>query len=386
MYTAITNATPFIRLGNKNYTPSDEWKSLSQWCGIFNQIVLLKPEITSDKVPEGWVQIPGNIFVQRLCTHAASFLRRKNETKRAMRIIANDISILYCRMPNYEGYWCYKVAKEKNIPLLLELHGDWETAIFNEDFQGLLRKITRPFRAIMARHAVCTMAEKAKCVLSIGPALREKYIPKAVPTLLSTNHLLRESDYQPRTDNALKDPPRILFVGALQRRKGLHILFSALELLRISQPRFELLIVGDGTQQHELQDLAKRKGISDHIRFIGKIAHGEALFNYYKNADLFVLPSIAAEGVPRVIHEAMAFGCPVLATDNGSVRWQLQDGAGIVVPPNNPLELKNAIERILQNDDLRRYLSERGYKKSLQYSLEKQTESISKFIKSIFPN
>jgi glycosyltransferase involved in cell wall biosynthesis len=289
-------------------------------------------------------------------------------------------------MPYYETTWCYRVAKKRGMRFVLEIHGDWETALLDEDSSSLFRKATRRFRALASRQIVAEMATNATCVLAVGPRLLEKYVPKGVPSLVSTNHLLREEVYCRRTDFALKDPPRILFVGDMQRRKGLHILFQALASLSNSGRRFEMMMVGSGPMIRELQAYASRQGFRNSVRFVGRVAHGEELYQYFRGSDLFVLPSIAAEGVPRVTHEAAALGCPVIATDVGSVAWQLQDGAGIVVPPGNAEHLAIAILKVLDNADLRQSLSEKGFLQSLKYTYEKQQIRITEFVAAHLSN
>lgn len=301
-------------------------------------------------------------------------------TRLAAEKSLQGIDLLYARMPNYEAYEVFHVAQRMGIPLLLELHGCWASSIEEEDQQGLLRRITRWGRARHADRAVRRMANYASAIVTTGPALKERYAPPSKPTLICTNHLLSLASYCAREDFRLKSPPLILFVGDIQRRKGLLVLFAALKRLKTRGRSFRMVLVGDGLLEAELKACADREGLTDRVIFTGRISHGPDLLAWFKKADLFVLPSIAAEGVPRVTHEAMALGCPVIATDIGSVAWQLQDGAGMVVQPGNVDALANAICEILDSDDLRRGLSERGYRRALEYTLEKQQAALAEFV------
>jgi glycosyltransferase involved in cell wall biosynthesis len=229
------------------------------------------------------------------------------------------------------------------------------------------------------------MAAYASCVLGVGPRLIEKYVPGHVPSFASTNHLLDEAEYRPRDNFELHKPPRILFVGEMKRRKGLHVLFKALGLLAKAGQPFEMVLVGTGPMTAELNQYAGQQGFSDRVRFVGAVPHGEQLFQYFFRSDVFVLPSVAAEGVPRVTHEAMAFGCPVIATDVGSVRWQLEGEAGIIVAPGDVEALARALRSVLADAALRCRLSGMGLQRSLQYTYDKQREGIARFVSSHVP-
>ena len=376
----IASGAPFYRRGDRVWLPPIEWKSLKQWWEFLDEVVLIKPEIESPDTPDGWLEVPPEIAVQSICRYGDARFARRRATFRAANELLRSSDVLLARMPYYETTWCYRVGKKRGMRYVLEIHGDWETAVLEEDSHSLIRIATRRFRANANRRIVEEMAANATCVLGVGPRLLEKYVPRSVPSLASTNHLLDKQDYRVREDFTLKDPPRLLFVGDMQRRKGLHILFRALSSLKTAGRRFEMIMVGTGPMVEELSDYAARQGFADNVRFAGKVAHGEELYDFFRESDIFVLPSVAAEGVPRVTHEAMAFGCPVIATDIGSVAWQLYDDAGIVVPPGDAESLARAIAEVIDKIDLRRSLSEKGFRRSLEYTFEKQKATISQFV------
>ena len=103
---------------------------------------------------------------------------------------------------------------------------------------------------------------------------------------------------------------------------------------------------------------------------------------YFREADVFVLPSVAAEGIPRVIQEAMASCCPVVATDIGSARYQLGMGQyGAVVPPNNPQALTAAIARLIDDSDYRRSTIANAFERARKYTYERQHEYIGEILR-----
>jgi glycosyltransferase involved in cell wall biosynthesis len=378
----IATGEPFFRKGERIWIPPMNWKSLNQWWNIFDNVMMFMPESDSTTCPDGWREAPARVQVHKASSLKDNFWTRRRSAHHAARELLQSTDVLLARIPQNEALWCYQVARKQNIRLILEIHGDWESSYLEEDSNSLLRRLTRRFRATHSRRMVEEMAANSTCVFSIGPQFIEKYVPKGVPSYVSTNNLTQEAEYCRRKDFTLKKPPRILFVGVLQRRKGLHILFDALSILHNQGRCFEMVLVGKGHMREILEKYASDKGFSDSVRFLGTIPHSDKLLDQFKNSDVTVLPSIAAEGVPRVTHEAMTQGCPTIATDIGSTAWQLQGGAGIVIQPNDTDGLVAALSSVLDDESLRRSLSEKGFDRALEYTYEKQQSAMHEFIKA----
>jgi len=100
---------------------------------------------------------------------------------------------------------------------------------------------------------------------------------------------------------AVQSPVRLLFVGRVERHKGVHLILEAIEEL----PGVSLLVVGDGSYRPELERLSQ--GLT--VRFLGFQSHPE---KFYDVSDIFVNPSLGPEGLPLVSLEAMAHGLPCI--------------------------------------------------------------------------
>ena len=106
---------------------------------------------------------------------------------------------------------------------------------------------------------------------------------------------------------------RVLTIGRLIPRKGFQFLIRALpQIIENATHNFEIEIVGDGPYQKELMKMAKRLGVDAYIHFAGAVPYPE-LPQKYRNADIFILPSLA-EGMPLVVLEAMGTGLPIVAS------------------------------------------------------------------------
>ncbi|MDD5458094.1 MAG: glycosyltransferase [Phycisphaerae bacterium] len=132
-------------------------------------------------------------------------------------------------------------------------------------------------------------------------------------------------------------------VGRLVPTKGLEYLIEAFAQMRKSCEHVELLLVGDGDKKTELQRLAEKLGCGEFVHFAGKRNNIEQVF---RAMDVFVLSSIA-EGMPRVILEAMASRIPVVATAVGGIPELVTNNeTGLLVPAKDSNALAEAMIRI----------------------------------------
>jgi len=173
------------------------------------------------------------------------------------------------------------------------------------------------------------------------------------------------------------ESPVILAAGRLHISKDFPTLLRAFALVRKQIPA-RLVILGEGEERKELENLAQELGIREHLDLPGFV---ENPYKYMKRATVFVLSS-QWEGLPTVLVEAMACGCPVVSTDCPSgPREILEDGEyGILVPPKDPEGLARGILQVLENPGFREELSEKGKKRSLDFTVDRAVEEYIKLI------
>ncbi len=154
----------------------------------------------------------------------------------------------------------------------------------------------------------------------------------------------------------------LLNVGRLVGYKGQRYAIEALATV----PKAELWLVGTGPLEAELRELARQKGVSDRVRFIGDAADSD-LPAYFNACDIFVFPSITPnEAFGLVQVEAMACGKPIVACNLASgVPYVCADGLnGLIVPPADSAALAAALNRLLVSPDLQRQFGEAGRHRS----------------------
>ncbi len=158
----------------------------------------------------------------------------------------------------------------------------------------------------------------------------------------------------------------VLCPANLSPVKGHKYLVEAMLILRNSGVCCKLLLAGAGGLQKELQDQVARLDLEATISFLGQVAHDRLLQLYRESGvDVVVLPSLDLgnnqhEGVPVCLMEAMAHGIPVVSTRTGGIPELLRDGAGILVPPQDPEALAEAIERLIRDSALQIQLGRAG--------------------------
>jgi glycosyltransferase involved in cell wall biosynthesis len=147
---------------------------------------------------------------------------------------------------------------------------------------------------------------------------------------------------------------RVVFLGQLVERKGLHVLIDA--LARTTSACELLLAGGDWTSAgypQRIKAMAAEAGVSSRIYFEDHRADVGAVLS---TADMFVLPSLS-DARPRSIIEAMSLGVPVIGSDAGGIPSLItHDETGLIVPAGNPLVLAQAIDRLAASPEERRRL------------------------------
>jgi glycosyltransferase involved in cell wall biosynthesis/GT2 family glycosyltransferase len=151
----------------------------------------------------------------------------------------------------------------------------------------------------------------------------------------------------------------ILFVGRLERRKGIDTLFRAIPAIIDVVPAARFTIVGKDTnlapnggsyQEYLVRNLDKR--FHKYVNFVGFVS-AETLQDYYKKADVFVAPSLY-ESFGQIYIEAMAWGKPVIGCDAGGIPEVIANGeTGFVISPGDEHELSEKVISLLENNAMR---------------------------------
>jgi glycosyltransferase involved in cell wall biosynthesis len=165
--------------------------------------------------------------------------------------------------------------------------------------------------------------------------------------------------------------PLVLGVGRLTPEKAFGLLIEAVAILRTRIPA-RLIILGEGVERARLERRCKELGLSDDVILPGFEPNP---FRYMHLAQTLVLSSIH-EGLGMVLLEAMACGCPVVATDCPSGPQEIiQDGEnGLLVPVNDPPAIADALLRVLTDAMLRQRLIQGGFHRVSAFTISRMVE------------
>ena len=195
---------------------------------------------------------------------------------------------------------------------------------------------------------------------ALGLANLEVVHPATNPHVFSPSEI-------PRTG-----PPVILSVSRLVPCKGLDIVLNALPALLKNFPRLQYWIAGDGPQRATLGRLARTLKVDHAVSFLGELSHTKSsgdiphLPELYRQASIFVLPTrvdseTGPEGFGIVYLEASASGLPVVAArSGGAAEAVIENETGLLVPPDDPQALTQALSRLLNDAEMRQRLGRAG--------------------------
>jgi len=165
--------------------------------------------------------------------------------------------------------------------------------------------------------------------------------------------------------------PRLLAVGTVTPRKAYDVLIDA--LARIADLDWHCTIAGSLDRAPETVATVRRQ-IEDHaltgrIEMIGEVADPTPL---YEMADIFVLPS-RYEGYGMAIAEALAYGIPVVATRVGAIPEVVPDGAGILVPIDDPAALAGGLRKLIESPSVRKQYADEAALTAIHFATWPET-------------
>jgi len=224
------------------------------------------------------------------------------------------------------------------------------------------RPLLQPYLAHL--HRAIAVSEPARdFVTRYFPEFPMRVIPNGIdvdtyrPGLAPIRHL--------RDENL-----NILFVGRLEKRKGLGDLLRAYRAMNSRVPNVRLIIVGDGPLRGRVESYVARHRLPNVI--VAGYVPDSVKPRYFNSADIFCAPATGAESFGIVLLEALASGLPVVATEVPGYMSVLEPGRdSITVPPKNWRELAASLVILARDEELRRRLADYALQKARRYSWDK---------------
>lgn len=314
--------------------------------------VRVEPIATPDK----WLLPAGN-------AHVGMTLRTLPFTRAAAvryRALAAHLPFDVVEVPEYQG-WGLGVALAARCPVLVRLHT--HTALvrrLNDVPMDLDARLVTRMEAATIRTGTSVLANSAALAGEARQDFGFQHIG-VLPLGIDTERFAPQEPGWLRAERGLgPDAPIVLYVGRLERRKGVETLVEAFGRVREAHPQAVLVMAGFSTDTGPngkgllgvLQARLAELGAAGHVHFMGHVPY-DMLPRYYAGCDLFVAPS-RYEPFGMIYLEAMACGKAVVATGVGGVPEIIQHGrTGYLVPPDDVGALARALDGLLQSPSWR---------------------------------
>lgn len=282
----------------------------------------------------------------------------KKNAKNALKNLLEkeDIDIIHGHYLFPAGAAAVEVGKEYGIKTYVTAHGSDMFELYKS--QPLMRPTIK------------NVLKDADGVFAVSNALKHEIVATGVvgiadKTKISWNSVDVDKFSSKENDSfkkefKLEDKPIVLFVGNLIKRKNVD---SLLEAKKIANSDYYLVVVGDGPLYKKLTKKVEDENIRDVI-FTGSRGDVE---NIIPSCDLLILPSYS-ESFGLVLIEALACGKPVIGSDVGGISEIINDDVGLLINPKKVSTIAKAIDKLVNDEDLRLILSMNARNRALDFS------------------
>lgn len=372
---------------NKKITVALLWKTCSgKVTSIDDLAAALDPErfevlfiyLTGNEAQVRWVSETGrNVFW--LSDDGDIEVFHPRMLFKLIRILRDhDVDVLHCH--NHKA--CFYGALAGTLA---------RTPVVLAQFHGLQRA-----RNNRRRLANLIVFRKASKIIAVANAVKEDivhsnwWVPREKLLILENSvdyeRFAIANTSREEAKRLLGVPPEALVFGTIGRlvpTKGLPYLIDAFLAVRDRLPTAHLVLLGDGYSRGELEKQVAVSPHADAVHFLGRCDGVERLL---QGMDIFVLSSIA-EGMPRVLLEAMAAGVPCLATNVGGIPDVVEENrTGFLIPPHDCGALAEAMVKMagMRSDDRRRIAAAAKAKVRIQYSHDVVRQKLGRIYESEF--
>lgn len=225
-----------------------------------------------------------------------------------------------------------------------------------------LTKVVTPYTKPILRflHELTAVSDAAAEYVS---GLTDRPV-RIIPNGIDLSHFAKPAKLPRRSKNSLT----VLYVGRLERRKGVNYLLKAFQLLQAKHENVSLILAGDGPDRVKLEELASDLGLRN-VHFLGYVSEEDKIRLLY-TSDLFCAPAIYGESFGIVLLEAMATQLVTVAANNPGYASVMQGlGALSLVNPRDTVEFARRLDLLLREESLRSMWRSwaKGYAKQFNY-------------------
>ena len=273
--------------------------------------------------------------------------------------------IVHCHDIYPTGYLAAIIKSKLGVPLVITSHGGDV-----RERNPRLEKRGIPQRCLVALRA-------ADALIAIGPFTEQGFrrmYPEARRIVTIPNGIdlapYRSAASRPESlDPSIQPAKYLLFLGRLARRKGVDVLLQSMAQLS-ADSAVQFVIAGTGDEQPALEELSRRLGLQDRVRFVGRVEGSQKIY-LLQNAIATVMPSRVWEAFPLVLLETYAAGRPVIGTDVPGIRDLIERGkTGMLVAEEDSESLAEAVGALVADRARADRMGEEARRAAQGYSWE----------------
>jgi glycosyltransferase involved in cell wall biosynthesis len=216
-------------------------------------------------------------------------------------------------------------------------------------------------------------------VVVVGPELAAHYPPERtlelIVSLVSAADIVTDG---PQDDAYRAEELRVLSVGRLEQEKNPLLLAEIMALLHEADPRWRMLVCGEGPLAGDLRRRLEELGVAHRVELLGYVPHDRGLRDLYRSSHALLHVSWT-EGLPQVLFEAFAARLPVVATAVGGVRDAAGDAA-LLIEPGDAGQAAAALARVAGDSELRRRLADAGTAAVTSRTLDAEAGRVAAFL------
>ena len=301
------------------------------------------------------------------------YLKAKGSIKKIINSFIHPGDAYICRVPGNIGTIAAECLKKKGIPYGLEVVGDpWES-LSPQAFESPFARILQ----VVAKRQLQKITHNASAALYVtNHILQGKYpVKEGVFTTGASNVILRDDCYSAEphkvVDREKNVQVRMLAVGTLaQLYKAPDVILKALAIVKSKGYNPFLTWFGDGRYRQPMIKMAEELGLKDNVNFVGAVKQ-DVIRKEFEQTDLFVHAS-RAEGLPRAVIEAMAYGLPCIGSSVAGIPELLSPEA--IVKPNDVDRLAEKMLRFVENKQFAQSEANKNWDESKKYHNDIITE------------
>ncbi len=289
------------------------------------------------------------------------FLRGRGALLRYLREERIEACLALWVLPG--GYFANYACRRAGIP-----YSVW--ALGSDIYRHGKNPFLHPFMNRILREARTVFADG----FDLARKIEERFRRNAA--FLATTRTLRKGKPEPQPRPSLGY--RFLFVGRLERVKGVDILLQAMDGLEEEGSDAHLTVVGAGGLEEWAREVIRKKGLGSKVTLLGNVPD-ETLSSLYASSDCIVIPS-RSESIPLVFSEALSFDREMIVTDVGDLGRLARDyGVADVIPPEDPSALLEALKKKIRQNRDRRTGEDKAKRAELKQLFQMET-SVERFL------